>query len=155
MTHFDEFIDQLLTEDRVCDIILPRLTQRSVLEETEGLPPRKSLLVRRIDRSPVQSWVVRSSLTCSGRGRGRGERTRRRAIRNRLRTRHETTADAITHTVPNPAIIPWKFARPAETEIEVGIRVDGRWTIYVEIAIEITQPLGFGRGRGYATEIYQ
>lgn len=49
MTHFDEFIDQLLTEDRVCDIILPRLTQRSVLEETEGLPPRKSLLVRRID----------------------------------------------------------------------------------------------------------
>lgn len=45
MTYFDEFIDELLTKDRVCDIILPRLTQRSVLEETEGLPPRKSLLV--------------------------------------------------------------------------------------------------------------
>ncbi|OXG82365.1 pre-mRNA-splicing factor 38A [Cryptococcus neoformans Gb118] len=44
LTHFDEFIDELLTQERVCDIILPRLTQRSVLEETEGLPPRKSLL---------------------------------------------------------------------------------------------------------------
>ncbi|ORX40079.1 Pre-mRNA-splicing factor 38 [Kockovaella imperatae] len=45
LTYFDEFIDDLLTKERVCDIILPRLTQRSVLEETEGLPPRKSLLV--------------------------------------------------------------------------------------------------------------
>ncbi|WWD18478.1 hypothetical protein CI109_102930 [Kwoniella shandongensis] len=44
LQHFDEFIDDLLTKDRVCDIILPRLTQRGVLEETEGLPPRKSLL---------------------------------------------------------------------------------------------------------------
>lgn len=48
MTYFDEFIDEMMTKDRVCDIILPRLTQRSVLEETEGLPPRKSLLVRGI-----------------------------------------------------------------------------------------------------------
>lgn len=46
LTYFDEFIDELLTQERVCDIILPRLTQRSVLEETEGLPPRRSLLVR-------------------------------------------------------------------------------------------------------------
>lgn len=45
LTYFDEYIDELLTQDRVCDIILPRLTQRSVLEETEGLAPRKSLLV--------------------------------------------------------------------------------------------------------------
>lgn len=45
LTYFDEFIDELLTQDRVCDIILPRLVQRSVLEETEGLEPRKSLLV--------------------------------------------------------------------------------------------------------------
>ena len=45
LTYFDEFVDDLLTKDRVCDIILPRLTQRAVLEETEGLPPRQSLLV--------------------------------------------------------------------------------------------------------------
>jgi pre-mRNA-splicing factor 38A len=51
LTYFDEFIDEMMTKDRVCDIILPRLTQRSVLEETEGLPPRKSLLVRGIAHS--------------------------------------------------------------------------------------------------------
>ncbi|KAI5476079.1 pre-mRNA-splicing factor 38A [Pseudohyphozyma bogoriensis] len=40
----DEFADQLLTEERVCEIQLPRITQRKVLEETEGLPVRKSKL---------------------------------------------------------------------------------------------------------------
>ena len=49
MTYFDEFVDDLLTKDRVCDIILPRLTQRAVLEETEGLAPRQSLLVSETD----------------------------------------------------------------------------------------------------------
>ncbi|KAG8744760.1 hypothetical protein FRC10_009525 [Ceratobasidium sp. 414] len=41
----DEFVDQLLTEERVCDTILPRLTKREVLEETEGLAPRPSALL--------------------------------------------------------------------------------------------------------------
>ncbi len=44
LTYMDEFIDQLLTEDRVCDIILPRLTKRHVLEELGELPARVSIL---------------------------------------------------------------------------------------------------------------
>lgn len=40
----DDFIDQLLTEERVCDVILPRLQKREVLEELNGLEPRQSLL---------------------------------------------------------------------------------------------------------------
>ncbi|KAL7423086.1 hypothetical protein Q5752_002385 [Cryptotrichosporon argae] len=44
LTTFDVFVDELLTLDRVCEIILPRLTPRKVLEETEGLAPRRSLL---------------------------------------------------------------------------------------------------------------
>ncbi|BGP38532.1 hypothetical protein JCM10450v2_002481 [Rhodotorula kratochvilovae] len=40
----DEFADQLLHGESVCEIQLPRLTQRKVLEETEGLPPRRSKL---------------------------------------------------------------------------------------------------------------
>ncbi|TIA72105.1 hypothetical protein E3P91_02193 [Wallemia ichthyophaga] len=44
ITHMDQFIDELLTEERVCDIILPRLTRRDVLEEVERLPKRKSPL---------------------------------------------------------------------------------------------------------------
>ncbi|KAK4053456.1 hypothetical protein OIV83_001623 [Microbotryomycetes sp. JL201] len=46
ITTMDEFADQLLTEERVCEIQLPRLTQRKVLEDTEGLPPRRSKLGR-------------------------------------------------------------------------------------------------------------
>ncbi|KAG8756558.1 Pre-mRNA-splicing factor 38A [Ceratobasidium sp. 428] len=45
LTYMDEFVDQLLTEERVCDTILPRLTKREVLEETEGLAPRSSALL--------------------------------------------------------------------------------------------------------------
>ncbi|PLW56490.1 hypothetical protein PCANC_04843 [Puccinia coronata f. sp. avenae] len=44
LTTFDEFIDNLLTETIVFEIVLPRLTSRKVLEELESLPPRKSTL---------------------------------------------------------------------------------------------------------------
>jgi len=40
----DDFVDQLLREERVCDIQLPRITMRKVLEETEGLSRRRSKL---------------------------------------------------------------------------------------------------------------
>jgi pre-mRNA-splicing factor 38A len=42
--HMDEFVDELLTQERVCELILPRMTKREVLEETEGLAPRLSKL---------------------------------------------------------------------------------------------------------------
>ncbi|KAM9093772.1 pre-mRNA-splicing factor 38A-like [Sarcophilus harrisii] len=42
--HVDEFIDQLLHSERVCDIILPRLQKRHVLEETNALELRISAL---------------------------------------------------------------------------------------------------------------
>lgn len=42
--HMDEFIDQLLREDRVCDIILPRIQKRCILEENNELDPKVSAL---------------------------------------------------------------------------------------------------------------
>ena len=42
----DAFADSLLHDERVCEIRLPRLTQRKVLEETEGLAARRSKLGR-------------------------------------------------------------------------------------------------------------
>ena len=44
ITYMDEFINDLLTKDRVCELILPRMTRRDVLEEMEGLAPRMSKL---------------------------------------------------------------------------------------------------------------
>jgi len=42
--HMDEFIDELLREERVCDVQLPRLQKRHVLEENEQIEPRISML---------------------------------------------------------------------------------------------------------------
>lgn len=42
--HMDEYIDQLLREDRVCDVILPRVQKRHVLQENNELEPRVSAL---------------------------------------------------------------------------------------------------------------
>jgi len=44
ITHVDEFIDELLREERVCDVQLPRIQKRHVLEETEQVEPRISAL---------------------------------------------------------------------------------------------------------------
>ena len=40
LSHMDEFIDQLLHDERVCDVQLPRLQKREILEETNELEPR-------------------------------------------------------------------------------------------------------------------
>lgn len=44
LSHMDEFIDGLLREERVCDIQLPRLQKRHVLEENNELEHRVSLV---------------------------------------------------------------------------------------------------------------
>lgn len=49
LMHVDEFIDELLHAERVCDIILPRLQKRQVLEEAEMLETRVSALEEDLD----------------------------------------------------------------------------------------------------------
>ncbi|KAG0224796.1 Pre-mRNA-splicing factor 38A [Actinomortierella wolfii] len=41
LTYMDEFVDELLREERVCDVVLPRLTKRYVLEDAGELDPRR------------------------------------------------------------------------------------------------------------------
>jgi pre-mRNA-splicing factor 38A len=49
LTFIDEYASELLTEDRVCDIILPRLQKRQILEENSQIGPRKSRLLAAMD----------------------------------------------------------------------------------------------------------
>uniref|UniRef100_A0A3Q2ZP32 Pre-mRNA-splicing factor 38B n=1 Tax=Hippocampus comes TaxID=109280 RepID=A0A3Q2ZP32_HIPCM len=49
LMHVDEFIHELLHSERICDIILPRLQKRQVLEEAEMLEPRISALEEDLD----------------------------------------------------------------------------------------------------------
>lgn len=44
LIHVDEFVDDLLHKERCCDIILPRIQKRYVLEQNEELEPRVSAL---------------------------------------------------------------------------------------------------------------
>lgn len=62
LTYMDEFVYALMTEERVCDLILPRIAKRQVLEETGELGPRKSLLLDAMEGNSDQE---------SGRGRSR------------------------------------------------------------------------------------
>ena len=45
----DEFVEELLSEDRSCDVILPRIQKRSVLEENNQLETRVSALEEDLD----------------------------------------------------------------------------------------------------------
>ncbi|KAK2467097.1 hypothetical protein APHAL10511_001355 [Amanita phalloides] len=57
LTYMDEFVYALLTEERVCDIILPRIAKRQVLEELNELGPRKSLLLDAMEANSDQDSV--------------------------------------------------------------------------------------------------
>ncbi|KAJ3866915.1 MAG: PRP38 family-domain-containing protein [Lentinula lateritia] len=61
LTFIDEYVDSLLTEERVCDIIMPRLIKRQVLEENNDIGPRKSRLLDALEgRSDDESNRSRS-----------------------------------------------------------------------------------------------
>lgn len=53
LLHMDEFIDELVREERLCDIILPRIQKRHVLEENNELESKVSALED--DMEDVQS----------------------------------------------------------------------------------------------------
>src|SRR5690606_21670683 len=44
VTTMDDYIDDLLRQDRLFDVILPRISKRFVLEESGDLQPRKWLI---------------------------------------------------------------------------------------------------------------
>src|SRR5258706_13752231 len=81
----DEFVDQLLTEDRVCDTILPRLQKREILEETEGLQPRRSPLLDIFEEKSGDSESEASSTGAPKRKRSPSEHSRSRS-RSRSRS---------------------------------------------------------------------
>lgn len=55
IVHMDEFIDELLREERVCDVILPRIQKRHILEENSELELRVSLLDDDMDEEEMMS----------------------------------------------------------------------------------------------------
>ena len=73
LTYIDEFVDQLLNEERVCDIILPRIPKRAVLEENGELAPRQSRLLDAMEGKDEED---------TGRGRSRSRSRSRNSSRS-------------------------------------------------------------------------
>ncbi|KAF9052737.1 PRP38 family-domain-containing protein [Panaeolus papilionaceus] len=106
LTFMDEFVYSLLTEERVCDIILPRLAKRQVLEENGEIGPRKSRLLAAMqgesdeegDKSDSKSNRSSISRSVSGRSRSRsqspvGSPRSRSGSRSRSRSRSRTPSE--------------------------------------------------------------
>ena len=92
VTYIDEFVDQLLNDERVCDIILPRITKRSVLEENEELGPRKSRLLDAMEGKKVQGSERERSVSRSRSG-------SRSASRSSGVSRNRSPSEAGSHYV--------------------------------------------------------
>ncbi|KLO19849.1 PRP38-domain-containing protein [Schizopora paradoxa] len=90
LTYMDEFVDELLHEERVCDTIMPRIPKREVLEETGDLGPRKSLLLDAMEgkaRSPSRSRSRSRSRSKSDRSGSRSRSPSRSRYLSRSRSR--------------------------------------------------------------------
>ncbi|PWN33420.1 Pre-mRNA-splicing factor 38A, partial [Meira miltonrushii] len=81
LTYMDEFVDQLLIEERVCELILPRLTRRDVLEEVEGLVPRISKLEDAMLSSTLQRGDQDSDASSDDSARAEREEKQKRVQR--------------------------------------------------------------------------
>ncbi|KAJ8584472.1 PRP38-domain-containing protein [Rhizopogon salebrosus TDB-379] len=94
LIHFDEFIYSLISEDRVCDTILPRIAKRSVLEENGDIGPRKSRLLDAMEgRSDHGSVRSRSSSRSRSRSRSASKSPYRSRSPSGSRSRSQSPAE--------------------------------------------------------------
>lgn len=79
IVHVDEFIDELLREERLCDIILPRIQKRYILEENNELELKVSALDDDLDEDmPSDEENVDTEAKENKREKDRRDRDRRR-----------------------------------------------------------------------------
>jgi len=72
LTYMDEFVDELLTKERVCATSLWKLTPRSLLEDEEKLEPRVSALGEEIEMSEDEGEGGVNGVSRDGEGNGAG-----------------------------------------------------------------------------------
>lgn len=100
LLYMDDLIDHLLRDERYCDVILPRLQKRQVLEEANELEPRVSALEEDLDEEDSESEeegeqrggsvsppAPSRSRSDKDRTRERGRRDDRERSRERVRSR--------------------------------------------------------------------
>lgn len=100
IVHVDEFIDELLRSDRVCDVILPRLQKRAILEENNDLEPKVSCLDDDLDEEvasddePTKGLKEEEAVKkLKGKEREKEKERNRDRSRSRSRERRDTNRD--------------------------------------------------------------
>ncbi|KAL3286309.1 hypothetical protein HHI36_000818 [Cryptolaemus montrouzieri] len=101
MIHMDEFIDELLRDERVCDVILPRIQKRHILEENNEIEAKISALEDDLDEDmdleddskyQLEDLIPEKKERDRKRDRSRS-RERRRRSRSHSRERHKKDKD--------------------------------------------------------------
>lgn len=87
--HMDEYIDELLRNDRVCDIILPRIQKRFILEENNELEPKVSALDDDLDEDMPSDEEIVDKLSESPKKKPKKDRERSRSNERDRDRRHE------------------------------------------------------------------
>lgn len=87
--HMDEYIDELLRNDRVCDIILPRIQKRMILEENNELEPKVSALDDDLDEDMPSDEEIVDKLSESPKKKPKKDRERSRSNERERDRRHE------------------------------------------------------------------
>ncbi|CAH0697381.1 unnamed protein product [Spodoptera exigua] len=94
IVHVDEFIDELLREERLCDVILPRIQKRHFLEENNELEPKVSALDDDLDEDmPSDEENVDTEVKEVKREKEAGRRGERERRRDRSRERDRRDKD--------------------------------------------------------------
>ncbi|VDC03120.1 unnamed protein product [Peniophora sp. CBMAI 1063] len=118
LTFIDEFVDQLLSEERVCDIILPRIQKRQILEENGEIGPRKSRL---LDAMEGREEEARSDRTSRSRSRSGTP-----ASRPRSRAGSAMSVDSGARRSPSPSGSGYKSRTPSRSPSPAGSRYVSR-----------------------------
>lgn len=118
LSHIDEFVDELLTQERACDLTLPRLTRRQVLEETEGLDPRKSQLEDGLLAAEDHSDAEDGSHSS-----WREKILRNRQQRGQVRPERYNSVDLEAASIDEDDDIGYVSQEPSESEDEDGDRL--------------------------------
>jgi len=124
LVFMDEFVYELLTEERVCDIIMPRLIKRQVLEENGDIGPRKSRLLTAMEgESEKDSGGEERSRRSSG-TRSSSSRSQKSGSRSKSQTSSEAGSRYVSRS-PSRSLSRSASRSPGRSNSESQMETDG------------------------------
>jgi len=126
LVFMDEFVYELLSEERVCDIIMPRLIKRQVLEENGDIGPRKSRLLAAMEGESEKDSGGEDGSRSSSHGRSRTRSSPSRSQRSGSRSESRTPSEAGSRYVSrSPSRSPSRSQSRSRSNSKSRMEIDG------------------------------